>query len=220
MINIEKNKSYSFNLMPNLHDLQQIYVSLEYTHKEKPNSLVKRYFMYVLKDGKIDVLNANNQIIKLISNTISGHFTNTNKDFTCEYNIDEYLMNDEGDIIFDDYRLEEDREGLIEDGYKSYTDIVSVKPKNPFDINSGTKLEFDTLDSHGFLQYVDLRFIEGEPIYKDGDDKSAIINLYDGTNTLDIEIENYKKDLSNRFPVLFGSVAKKAVYDNYKKQTV
>jgi hypothetical protein len=216
---IEKGKSYEFYLMPNYFDLQNGYEEIKYTFKKDPRHLATKYFMYVLNEGKIEVLVCGNTIVKFIKETLSGYYTNANGDFTSYNPVSEYLTNEEGElIVIDDYN-EVDKEYYLEEGYTLHNDVVFVKPMNPFDINTGLKLKFQTVDAEGFMKIVDMKFIESTPIYKDGDDKEAIVKLYDDVPKLEDYVENHKKEMLSNNEWLFGNEARELVF-NSKHQKV
>jgi hypothetical protein len=215
MIKIEKNKSYSFILMPNFYDVAKSVIEFEFAYKDKLHFLGKNYFSYILtEDNKIDTITYGPVIQKVISNALTGYYTNSNNDFISTVSINEYLMNEDGEIVHDTYSIKEEKKYLLEDGYKSYKDIVYVKPTNPFDINSGNRLEFHTIDTQGYLQIIGAILVKGEPIYKEGDDQSIIIKMYDDTQPLNEEVEDYKKKMNKRDNVLFDDSARKAFWDN------
>jgi len=212
MMIIEKGKSYEFYLMPNLHNLQNPCEEIKYTLKDDPRQLAVKYFMYVLNDDKIEILVAGRKIVDYIRIHLQGHYTNENRDFVSKEKVSEYLINEEGEYVFVNYDVsEEDIEHYLEEGFTLHNDVEYIDPVNPFDINKGLKLKFETSDENGFLKISNLKFIESAPIYKEGDDKDQILKLYDGVAKIEDFIEDHKKEMTSRFDFIFGDEARMKV---------
>jgi hypothetical protein len=94
----------------------------------------------------------------------------------------------------------------------------------PYDIKNGKRLSFtigkvDASADWSIMKIEKLRFVDGEPLYVDGEPKEKIISMYEGVPALDEIVEAYKADIMEKYPnALFGDDAKKAYWESKNKK--
>lgn len=219
MIKIEKDKEYSIRLMPNIHDVPNSVIETKYTNKDAV-IISYKYFSYVLNGNDIDHIMFGKQINDYINNCIHGFYGTSEGYFICKKDLDieipefYYANKDKSIISTDEFRYGEYPE------FTKYTDINIYEKIILFNIKEKYELVFKTRDNHGYLEIYNLGIKETKPLYKDGDDKDVILSLYRHKNELDVFVEQYKSELTEKYPeedIVFGDKAQKRYWD--KKST-
>lgn len=226
---LEKFQSYKLRFMPNISNPSESILNIKMLIKG--GCIVKKDFIYILDDGQIEVMIIGRSILESIKQCINGYMGTSDGRYiiNCDYNpesnsisqnldcfnrkgnlIKYYANADKSKITID--KIEAKKGNLLE-----FTDIVKYEPRNPFDIKSGLCLEFDTSEVcygiNGYLSFINLRWVNDTPIYKDGDSKDDITNLYNNVPKLDEAKEFYKNEMSEEYGAIFDEEAYKSYWD-------
>jgi hypothetical protein len=95
-----------------------------------------------------------------------------------------------------------------------FPEYVWVERFNPYDFKNGKMLSFTIAEDRSYMKIDRLRFVDGEPLWTEGEPKDKILSMYDGVSPMDEIVEAYKADLKERYPdALFGDDAKKSARD-------
>lgn len=205
MLKLEEEKSYEFKLMPNISDPNLSFMQLTREQAE-PRFRSLTYFTYYLKeDGKVDVLNIPKIIKEYVNKCIMG-FVGTSEGYVIsedkETEIDHYYADDNKIDLYtpDEYdamvEYKDEAELIL---LKKYTDVVSYKPFIIFDIKSPRNLVFKIVEDQGYKRFINIGIKTVDPIFKDGDEKSKIMSMYDGIENMEIVVEKEKQRMIKEY---------------------
>lgn len=217
MNRIEKNKEYSIMFMPNINDLKNSILNEKVLYKTK--CLYNIYVSLHLNSdtNKIEPIRINTDVYKFIQLYFNGFYRSTedgHDHILSTVPFESYLYHEgsgEHIVDFDFSFNDEDKSYYLKEGFVEYNNIEYVKPLNIFDINKGYVLKFDTFSEGEFMEINDLRIEETNPIYKEGDDKQAILDMYKNVS-LESALEEIKTELGQDYT--FGTDIKKSYYEN------
>lgn len=191
MLQIEPHKNYNIKLLPNINNLNKSIITAKCS-VDATRQPIFMNFCYAIVNDEVVVLKFNNILRKYIQACINGFYGTSESYFICDQDEDkptEYFSDINKSII----SLKRSEKTT----YK-HEDIVSYVHINLLDVKSKFNLMFDTTEIHDFLKFDNIRMIESEPLYKDGDDKTKILDLYKNVENLEEVANNYKEEMISK----------------------
>jgi hypothetical protein len=193
---IKPNKNYELRFVPNIKNPKQSIIPVKFQFKE--NSHTKN-FSYIWVDDAIQPFGFGKTILDKLNDLITGKtYTNSEGYIINDINPICYYINSENKVI------SKSKFNCL-NRYEQYSfikrnDIVKIEPTNLFDVKSEYVLCFETCIKMGFVEITKFQLKRVKPLYKDGDDKNLILNLYNGVEPLE--------DVAKRFEqnILFGDI--------------
>ncbi len=212
--------THTIKMMPNLindNKIGKFTVKLTAcsTSFERP-ILINKTFAYCLVNNKVDIYMLSTYMYQIIDAGFSGELLVNSVGLILRFKNSYYDSLDINDIY--NYLIKEDNtiEFNSEDP-AAKTDIEKLQI-NLFDVKSEYFLKFDVIiEKHGYKDFINFTIIKQDPIYKDGDDKDTILNLYSGVFYLDDIIEDYKLEM-DRFKTQDGKPYGPYLYDDEAKK--
>ena len=205
MLEFNQERKYRIRLLPNIHNLKENIKILKGLDKNYPDKEFSLYLSYVLFDGSVQIARLSKNIIDWNYKLMMGEVSiNSNGLLLGGLEVECYGFNSDGELLINE-QLESSED------IKKYTDITKLS--NPFsivDIKSEYELEFDSVRSEtpDLYHKKNFKLIKTNPLYKAGDDKNKIIDMYKSINTIDQTILDYIKDKKEKYPsFIFGDEA-------------
>ena len=187
----DKGKQFTLRFMPDINEPGKFmrYIRYQAVGDKRPNRIYTVYITHAMSEGQIHTYKIPRRLYEMIDNAWHGYYGTPDGRYICsrQQDILGYLATpDLNRIVPVSDECEE--AGDDEKDMVWFNDQVLYEPRNPYDMKSGLVLNF-TVDTVmvGNLEMFkldDLRWAFIEPLYKEGDDKDAIIKLYDGVMTL------------------------------------
>jgi len=207
-------QSFELRFVPNANSMKDYMLVRTILHKIEGRPYPKQYrhyFSYIMQDGKIQIFKYGGAISAYLNACMSGFYGTkdgnllfvhmpvnyqTDEDHKYKYyaktNFDTYICKETVEELMN-FNWEEN--DYAEDPFagteKIIHEIVKFKPFFPFDLTENKHIAFDVSEKHGFMKIDNLRFVEREPIFKKGDAKEHILELYKNVQPLD----DYAKSL-------------------------
>lgn len=199
-----------FRLMPNIKNPKENIKTIKWLPSNSTSvRLFESYFTHVMEDGEVKIIKIPRLIGEFKHKCINGFYGTSDGYFISTENCDGYYFNRDGDIR--PYYVDSI---CYEDGVEVRKDIVYYERINLFDIQEKYEIEYEIEKKEGYIHIhnKNIRLVEVEPLWKDGDDKQKIIDLYSNVD-IDKNIEKFK---SNPDIVLCDD-ADKLAQENLKK---
>ena len=221
---------HSARFMPNVKDMNNSVLEVAFTSTIiEGASIQNAIFSYLLIDGKIDIYRINRNMKEIVRGLLRGT-TIINTEGLIISSTGEYLGEPITNYIIDsNNNICLNNEVHNREGLDIRTDIITNDPINILSVTSPYVIDFKVCDvelgDHIYKKYYDFRLVEKSPLYKEGDSKESIMDLYNGVYDLELIIDDFKEEVqkyTDKFgnslaPFLFNEQAKE-YYWNKRKQ--
>ena len=233
----EANESYIVRFLPNINDIPNSNIRLEFTPDINP-VITQRYFSYILRDNTATPVTFGKSINDMLQYCVHGYTGTPEGHFITKAAIDDidqypdmfdkndqlncYFANESKTVItLSEYEAK--KKGLLK-----FSDMVVYSQRNPFDIQHGISLSFDTtlkdvgiFNHPGFLVYENMKWINSEPLWNKLMPKTDILNLYKDVANLVTVVESeveYLQRVLKTGTILTGDAAKKCYWTHREKK--
>jgi hypothetical protein len=208
MFKIEKHQEYELKFMPNFSEPVKPYYELQFTPKRNNSGMTRRYFSYILVDGKIETLITGtalwNYVIKSSTGfwgTSEGYYIPSHEHSKNKPIRTYYATLDKSTIL--PYNGEEpmdtEEQTDIEE-YVEFTDVVWYPPINLFSLSCNQVVTVKTDEVSGFMRLSHIGRKEIKPVWQEGDDREFIQKLYEGVEPLSSAPVRHKQYMSETYP--------------------
>ncbi len=190
----------SIKFLPNYKDTNNSLIVRNYNFNVE---LYKKYYSYVYHENEIKILQFSKTIRDYLNNCLTSFYGTKNGVFISKDNYDEhnfYAYSNIGNIYTNKKEINfyKSSKFLLTNGEIILTEtinkIVYHEHINFMSMKTGIDIIFNIKLKMGFLDYVNLHYEYGDPIFKTEDDKNIILSKYENCgNILDI-IEQYESE--------------------------
>jgi hypothetical protein len=231
---LQKGHEYELRLLPDINDLKNpvysVCCSFSYKKQYAPQ-LHQFHFCYHLKNDKLRVIGFHNTVYKYIQNCMKGFYGTSEGLYIC----DSYEVEKEPksywaypDKTYPEINYEHDEK--VMGGKIEFTDIQKYDPFLLVDVRSPYLLHIKTRTSEhmNLLDIYHIGLKETEPLYKEGDSKKAILDLFKIDYSLQQAAEDYMQGIikhnmnHDNVEIVFGEESAnhnwKARKEYYKKK--
>jgi hypothetical protein len=187
---------YTFRLLPNIHDPKtSVKIIRVMVNDNRPYpDIIKIHLKYILLDGKVMVSSIPRYITTNIEKMVIDDISlNTEGLYLGGGEVDNYIYDKESGTI----------QTNVEDLPDIKTDVYLYKQFLPTSFHKGYSFSFKVADDRGYKKFYDLTVnFDVEPLYKEGDDKNKILEMWKDVPKLEDAEAEYISELKTKNPSL------------------
>lgn len=198
LFQFEEEKEYRIRLMPNIYDVQNSLIEARMCDKKNTRIMSKHYFCYVLINEEVKICHLPRAIFDKLYYVSNGNLsTNDSGLILGDSKVQCYYIEDDDIISFNHKDMKLISKTLNGNKVDLKYDVkICVEPYDVFGVRNGYEVIFTmkrfTNEKFNYKTYINISLNKNaEPLYRDGDEQSKILYMYQNLRKLEDTVDDY-----------------------------